>query len=57
VARPLDVNKQVVYARDPHGAVIGRQLLAISEADELVCFSVYATAGPALLEPAGDLRA
>jgi hypothetical protein len=40
----LDVNKQVVYARDRRGAVVGRQLLAISEADDLVCFAVYGTA-------------
>lgn len=40
----LDVNKQVVYARDMRGSVVGRQLLAISEADALVCFSVYGTA-------------
>lgn len=40
----LDVNKQVVYARDKRGSVVGRQLLAISEADELVCFYVYGTA-------------
>ena len=37
----LDVNKHVVYARDDRGSVVGRQLLAISEADELVCFSPY----------------
>jgi hypothetical protein len=47
----LDVNKQVVYARDGRGAVIGRQLLAISEADELVCFGVYGTVKPEQLEP------
>ena len=47
----LDVNKQVVYARDPRGSVIGRQLVAMSEAGELVCFSVYGTIKPALLEP------
>ena len=47
----LDVNKQVVYARDRRGSVIGRQLLAISECDQLVCFSVYATASIELLEP------
>lgn len=40
----LDVNKQVVYARDKRGSVVARQLLAISEADELVCFGVYGTA-------------
>ena len=40
----LDVNKQVIYARDERGAVIGRQLVAIAESDELVCFSVYGAA-------------
>ena len=45
----LDVNKHVVYARDARGTVVGRQLLAISEADELVCFTPYAaTYAPAL---------
>jgi hypothetical protein len=44
----LDVNKHVVYARDARGAVVGRQLVALSEADELVCFRAYA---PTLLEP------
>jgi hypothetical protein len=47
----LDINKQVVYARDPRGSVVGRQLLAISEADELVCFAVYGTAKVEQLEP------
>lgn len=47
----LDVNKQVVYARDKRGSVVGRQLLALSEADELVCFSVYGTAHLDLLDP------
>ncbi|HEY1811146.1 MAG TPA: hypothetical protein VGG74_02260 [Kofleriaceae bacterium] len=37
----LDVNKQVVYARDARGSVVARQLVAISDADELVCFWVY----------------
>ncbi len=37
----LDINKQVVYACDKRGAVVGRQLLAISEADQLVCYEVY----------------
>jgi len=40
----LDVNKQVVYARDERGAVVGRQLLAMSESEELVCFGVYGAA-------------
>jgi hypothetical protein len=37
----LDVNKCVVYARDASGAVLGRQLLALSEDERLVCFAVY----------------
>ncbi len=37
----LDINKQVIYARDTESVVVGRQLVAISENDELVCFDVY----------------
>jgi hypothetical protein len=37
----LDVNKQVVYARSWQGKVVGRQLLAISDDNRLICFSVY----------------
>jgi hypothetical protein len=37
----LDINKQVVYARDSSGSVLGRQLLALSEDERLVCFSIY----------------
>jgi len=40
-AAVLDINKRVVYARDCHGAVVGRQILAYSEDGRLVCFSVY----------------
>ena len=47
----LDVNKQVIYARDARGAVVGRQLVALSEADELVCFGVYGSAKGGLVEP------
>lgn len=42
----LDVNKRVVYARTTDGKVVGRQLLAISEADELVCFTPYPLTAP-----------
>ncbi|HSI64158.1 MAG TPA: hypothetical protein VLE43_13610 [Candidatus Saccharimonadia bacterium] len=41
VTNAMEANKQVVYARDQSGRVIGRQLLAISEEKRLVCFSVY----------------
>jgi len=34
----LDINKQVVYARNEKGAVVARQLLAISEERNLVAF-------------------
>lgn len=44
VAPALDINKQVIYARDQHGAVVGRQLVAISERNQLVCFAVYGNA-------------
>ena len=37
----LDINKQVVYARNGRGAVVGRQLVAVSEANQLVCYEVY----------------
>jgi hypothetical protein len=37
----LDANKQVLYARNESGAVIARQLLAISDDNKLVCFDVY----------------
>ncbi len=41
VAALLDVNKRVLYARDKSGKVAGRQLVAMSDEDRLVCFSVY----------------
>jgi len=37
----LDINKRVVYARDAAGRIVARQLLALSESERLVCFSVY----------------
>ena len=50
----LDVNKHVIYARDKQGSVIGRQLIALSETEELVCFGIYGlarTARNAVMEP------
>ncbi|RUT03784.1 hypothetical protein DSM106972_046980 [Dulcicalothrix desertica PCC 7102] len=41
VAVLLNINKQVLYARNQKGTIIARQLIAISEAQELVCFSIY----------------
>ena len=37
----LDVNKCVVYARNLKGKIVGRQILAWNEADQLVCFEIY----------------
>jgi hypothetical protein len=37
----MDINKQVLYCRNSSGAVAARQVLAISNAEELVCFEVY----------------
>jgi hypothetical protein len=37
----LDLNKRLVYARNDAGVVVGRQLLALSEDERLVCFHVY----------------
>lgn len=50
----LDVNKQVLYARDQHGTVIARQLVAISDNDQLVPFSVYPQSAPSWLQLAFD---
>ncbi len=41
IAALLDINKQVLYARDANQKVLGRQLVAISKNKELVCFTVY----------------
>ena len=41
IANTLDINKRVVYLRDGAGRVLARQLLAISETPELVCFDIY----------------
>jgi len=42
----LDINKQVLYARDDRNAVLARQLVAISDDDRLVPFSVYPSSTP-----------
>lgn len=39
----LDINKQVIYARNAKGSVLARQVLAISKEGEMVCFEVYPT--------------
>jgi len=41
VAILLDINKQVLYARNKKGKVLARQLVAISEDNKLVCFEIY----------------
>lgn len=45
----LDINKQVVYARNEKGKVIARQVLAISKGNHLVAFSVYPLSTPVAL--------
>jgi len=42
----LDVNKQVLYARDDRGTVLARQLVALSKDDRLVPFAVYPRSTP-----------
>ena len=46
----LDVNKQVLYARDARRAVVGRQLVAISREGELVCFAIYPRSASAAIK-------
>jgi hypothetical protein len=41
VAVVLDVNKQVLYGVDGGGAVVARQIIALSEEERIVPFSVY----------------
>lgn len=41
VANSLDINKRVAFLRDREGRPLARQLLAISEEETLVPFSVY----------------
>lgn len=41
VANTLDINKRVAYLRDASGRVLARQLLAISDGNELVPFHIY----------------
>ncbi|MEW6734185.1 MAG: hypothetical protein AB1489_22860 [Acidobacteriota bacterium] len=41
VAAVLDINKQVLYARNEKNGMIARQLVAISKERQLVCFEVY----------------
>ena len=44
IANAIDLNKIVVYARDAKGVIVGQQLWAVSEAFELVGFTIYSTA-------------
>ena len=41
VAILLDVNKRVVFARNPRGRFVARQVIAISDDGKLVCYAVY----------------
>lgn len=37
----LDINKQVLFARDKRNSFVARQLIAISEEEKLVCYEIY----------------
>ena len=50
-ATVLDINKQVLFAIDARGAVLGRQVVAYSEEGELVCFAIYPHKEDNELEP------
>ena len=41
IANVLDINKQIIYARSASGTLLARQLVAISEERQLVCFEIY----------------
>jgi hypothetical protein len=41
VANIVDANKQVLYARDPDGRVVGRRLMALSRSGGLLLFQAY----------------
>ena len=43
VANACELNKRVIYAEDAHGRIVGRQLIAINDAGELVGFHIYST--------------
>lgn len=43
VANAIDVNKQVLYARDGRGKVVGRCLLALGDSGAIVTFHAYGT--------------
>ena len=43
VANACDANKRVLYARDGKGRIVARQLLALTETQALVGFSLYST--------------
>ncbi len=47
-ATVLDINKQVIFARDAEGRFLARQIVAISDEGKLVCFEVYPRLGPAM---------
>jgi len=40
-ATVLDLNKHVVYGRTARGTVLARQVVALSDDEQLVCFEVY----------------
>jgi hypothetical protein len=48
----LDVNKRVIFARDPRGAFVARQIVAIDKEGRLAAYSVYPHSAPAAVTAA-----
>jgi hypothetical protein len=46
LAVALDANKQVLFMRRPGGAFVARQVVGVSEDDQLVCYPVYPLGSP-----------
>lgn len=44
----LDINKQVVFARDARGGFVARQIVALDDRGQLRCYEVYPESGPQL---------
>ena len=48
-ATVLDINKQVLYARDAKGMVVGRQVVGYAKDGKVVAFPVYPISAPAAI--------
>ncbi len=52
VAAMADVNKRLVVAHDERGTFVARQLVAVAEDDQLICFPVYPLGAAAAVQDA-----